>query len=281
MSLQWDRCNKIFENIKVNIPENVIFTYCRKSKIVDETKEVFQLLDKSIVSQLNNKCKMGKLLNDETITPKIYESSEELLKGDYNDNKIWFIKYVSGSCGRHILCKTTEQLKSIEISPQFVIQEGITNLDLYNGYKYTLRVFTLIHDKKFYLYQGIKKRVHNKKYDKNSLDNSIHVCGSNYLERIPIYLDSNNDLFKKLVDHSLLVKDKLENIISYSDKYNYHLIGNDYLVKKDGSVILIEMNPHPDLVNSDKINKKINIPLMEDTINVVVNNKVNNYFIIN
>ena len=167
-----------------------------------------------------------------------------------------------------------------EVSDKFIIQEGITDLDLYKGYKYTLRVFTLIHDKKLYLYQGIKKRVHNKKYDKNSLNYSIHVCGNQYLERIPIYLDSTNDLFKKLIDHSLLVKNKLKGIINHSDKYNYHLIGNDYLVKSDGSVILIEMNPHPDLVNSDKINKKINIPLIEDTMNVVINNKVHNYNLI-
>ena len=280
MSLQWDRCNKIFENIKINVPDNIIFTYCRKSKIIDENKIIYQLLDKSIVSQLNNKCKMGKLLNDETITPKIYESSKSVFKEDHENTKLWFIKYVNGSCGRHILCKTTEELKSIEVSDKFIIQEGITDLDLYKGYKYTLRVFTLIHDKKLYLYQGIKKRVHNKKYDKNSLNYSIHVCGSQYLERIPIYLDSTNDLFKKLVDHSLLVKNKLKGIINHSDKYNYHLIGNDYLVKSDGSVILIEMNPHPDLVNSDKINTAINIPLIEDTINVVINNKVNNYNLI-
>ena len=37
------------------------------------------------------------------------------------------------------------------------------------------------------------------------------------------------------------------------------------------------MNTQPDLVNSDEINKKINIPLMKDTINCVVNNQINNY----
>ena len=40
------------------------------------------------------------------------------------------------------------------------------------------------------------------------------------------------------------------------------------------------MNTLPDLNNSEEINKKINIPLMKDTINLVVNNEINNYELI-
>ena len=64
MNLQWDRCSTIFEKVQVHIPNNVIFTYCRKSTITDNKKQIFKLLNKSIVSQLNNKHEMGKLLND-------------------------------------------------------------------------------------------------------------------------------------------------------------------------------------------------------------------------
>jgi len=279
MNIKHDRCHKIFEKIDIELPDNIIFTYLWKSKIKDESKTIYLLLD-NFMDELNNKGKMGELLNDERITPKIYTSSGELLEGDYDDNKIWFIKYINGSCGRHIMCKTTDDLRSIEISSRFIIQEGVTDLDLYKGYKYTLRVFTLIHNKKFYLYGGLKKRVHGEKYDKNSLDYSIQVCGSNYSERLPIYLDKSEELYQKLKEHSLLVKDKLKDFINETDETSYLLIGNDYLVKEDKSVILIEMNPLPNLVNSDEINEKINIPLMKETINLVVNEQINNYDLI-
>ena len=151
------------------------------------------------------------------------------------------------------------------------------DVDLYKGYKYTLRTFLLFHDQKVYLYRGLKKRVHDEKYKKESLNYSANVCGSNYLERIPIYLDIEDDLYKKLKEHTLLMKDTLKHIINKSNKYIYLLIGCDYLVREDKSVILIEMNPHPNLNNSEEVNKKINIPLMEDTIHLVVNDKINNY----
>ena len=77
-----------------------------------------------------------------------------------------------------------------------------------------------------------------------------------------------------------MVKDKLKDFINETDETKYLLIGNDYLVKEDKSVILIEMNPLPNLVNSDEINQKINIPLMKETINLVVNEQINNYDLI-
>ena len=280
MSIKWDRCNKIFEKIDIKLNDNIIFTYLRKSILEDETKSIYLLLESSLTNKLNDKLTMGIILKDEKITPKIYTSSEELLKNDYDDNEIWFLKYRFGCCGRHIMCKTTEDLKSIEISPRFIIQEGITDLDLYKGYKYTLRVFTLLHNKKFYLYRGLKKRVHNEKYNKEELNYDAHVCGSKYSERIPLYLDKSEELYQKLKEHSLLVKDKLKDIINETNEYKYLLIGNDYLVKENKDVILIEMNPLPDLVNSDEINQKINIPLMKETINLIVNDEINNYELI-
>lgn len=288
MTLRWDRYNKIFKNIEIDndivLPNDCIFTYLKNlsSLSTDKIIKIYHLLGSSLTNKLNDKLTMGIILQEDNnmITPQIYTSSEELLKNNYDKDKIWFLKYRFGCCGRHILLKTTHDLRSIEISPRFIIQEGITNLDLYEGYKYTLRVFTLLHNKKFYLYRGLKKRVHNEKYDKKELNYASHVSGSNYSERIPLYLEKDEDLYQKLKEHSLLVKEKLKDFIDETDEFKYLLIGNDYLVKEDKRVILIEMNPLPDLVNNEEVNKKINIPLMKETINLVVNNQIDNYELI-
>ena len=286
-NLIWNRCNLIFKSLKdeITLDENCLFSYLNDNYINEYPiyDKVYHLLDSSLTNKLNDKLTMGIILQDNNnmITPQIYTSSEELLKNDYDKDKIWFLKYRWGCCGRHILLKTTQDLRSIEISPRFIIQEGMTNLDLYEGYKYTLRVFTLLHDKKFYLYRGLKKRIHNEKYNKEELNYAAQVCGSNYSERIPLYLEKDESLFKKLKEHSLLVKDKLKDFINETDEFKYLLIGNDYLVKEDQNVILIEMNPLPDLVNDAEVNKKINIPLMKETINLVVNSHMENYELIN
>ena len=277
-----DKCYKIFDKAvdDIELKDNEIFTYLSLNEI-NETpycKFIYKLMKNDIIHVLNDKKLMGELLNDERITPNIYLSSEKIIKENYDSKKLWFIKYRYGCSGKSILCKTTEDLKSIEISENFIIQEGITNLDLYQGYKYTLRIFILIHNQKLYLYSGIKKRIHNEKYCKNTLNYNIHVCGGEYLERIPLYLDINDDLYIKLKKHLILVKNKIHHIIEQSDEYIYSLIGIDYLVKTNQDLILIEMNPHPQILrNPEYVNEKINIPLMQDTINLIVNNKINNY----
>ena len=279
----YDKCVDVLNNISKNyvFKEDILFTYLRsKYEPIHIYKKIYRLIDKDITDELNNKLRMGLLLNDNEITPKIYTSSKDLVKDNYEKDKIWYVKYITGSCGKDITCKTTDQLRSFEIDPKFIIQEGIMDVDLYQGYKYTLRTFLLFHDQKIYLYRGLKKRVHNEKYDTKSLNYSANVCGSNYLERIPIYLDNKDNLYQKLKDHTSLMKDKLRNIIDKTDKYTYLLIGNDYLVKEDKNIILIEMNTSPNINNSKEVNEKINIPLMKDTINLVVNNEINNYELI-
>ena len=172
---------------EITLDENCLFSYLYDNNINDYPiyDKIYHLLESSLMNKFNDKLMTGIILKDENnmITPQIYTSSEELLKNDYDKDKIWFLKYRWGCCGRHILLKTTYDLRSIEIGPRFIIQEGMTNLDLYEGYKYTLRVFTLLHDKKFYLYRGLKKRIHNEKYNKEELNYAAQVCGSNYSER--------------------------------------------------------------------------------------------------
>ena len=149
-NLLWNRFNPIFKSLKdeISLDENCLFSYLNDNNINEYPiyDKVYHLLDSSLTNKLNDKLTMGIILQDENnmITPQIYTSSEELLKNNYDKDKIWFLKYRFGYCGKHILLKTTHDLRSIEIGPRFIIQEGITNLDLYEGYKYTLKVLHYI-----------------------------------------------------------------------------------------------------------------------------------------
>ena len=279
-NLKWDKSDKIFEGITdIDIDENKIFTYFLNKKIDDKDKIIYRSIIGKPIHKVNNKLKMSLLLDDETITPKIYTSSEDLLKNNYEKDKIWFIKYIAGSCGRHMMCKTTDQLRSLEISPKFIIQEGIMDVDLHEGCKYTLRTFILIHNKQMYLYNKIKKRIHNKPYDEKTLDYLAQISGSpkSASTRLTMNLDQKSNLNMKLKENLSKVKLKMNELMNASDKYNYSLIGCDHLLRKNKEVILIEMNTFPDLVNSEEMNRTLNIPLMKDTINLVVNNEINNY----
>tara|TARA_B100000686_G_C16255423_1_gene696577 strand:- start:234 stop:638 length:405 start_codon:yes stop_codon:yes gene_type:complete len=133
-----------------------------------------------------------------------------------------------------------------------------------------------------YLYRGLRKRIHNRPYDEKTLDYTVQVCGwpKKASTRLTMNLDKKSDLNMKLKENLRKVKLKMNELMNASDKYNYSLIGCDHLLRRNKEVILIEMNTFPDLVNYEEMNQTLNIPLMKDTINLVVNNEINNYELI-
>lgn len=280
-----DKCLKIFTEAvtDISLPSNTVFTYLSINELQKYPlcNNVFRLLSNDTIRILDDKKDMNSLINDDTITPRIYTSVQEIMKDYQEPDKLWFLKYRFGCSGKHILCKTTNDLHSIEISERFIIQEAILDLDLYQGYKYTLRIFILIHNKQLYVYSGAKKRVHNVKYDKLSSDYSVHVGGGDYSERIPFYYDKDDITYMKIKETLKRLQPKIQRIILETDRFNYSLVGLDYLVKSNGNVIMIEMNPHPQIMrNPENVNKIINIPLMKDTVNLVAHNKIHNYELI-
>jgi hypothetical protein len=274
-----NRCKEIFTEVKkkIKLPENTLFTYLRGINInyIPIYQDIYQLLNG--VKILNNKKTLGLLLNDTLISSRVYTNVSDVLKVSSNENKLWFIKYIHGSCGRNMICKRTSDLKILQISEKFIIQEGITDLDLHDGYKYTLRIFVLIHDKKLYLYRGIKKRIHGKKYDMNSTEYNIHISGGSYKERIPHYYEDKDEIFQNIKNNLIELKKHIQSFINKTDKYLYILLGIDYVVETDKNVILIEINTLPNLVNAKEMNEKINIPLIEDSIHLIIGNRLNHY----
>jgi hypothetical protein len=277
-----NRCKEIFTEVKkkIKLPENTLFTYLRDITInyIPIYQDIYQLLND--VNILNNKKTLGLLLNDTLISSRVYTNVSDILKTGSNENKLWFIKYIHGSCGMNMICKRTSDLRILQISDKFIIQEGITDLDLHDGYKYTLRIFVLIHDKKLYLYRGIKKRVHCKKYDVNSTEYNIHISGGSYKDRIPHYYEDKDRVFCNIKKNLLELKKHIESFINKTDKHLYILLGIDYVVTTDKNVILIEINTLPNLVNTVEMNAEINIPLIEDSIHLIIWGKLNNYCIL-
>jgi len=78
-------------------------------------------------------------------------------------------------------------LKNIILKPAYIIQEGVTDLELYEGRKYTLRASVLLHNKKLYLYKNLVRFIHYDLYNPSSIDTKVHV---NHLSRLPLLSDT-------------------------------------------------------------------------------------------
>ncbi len=180
--------------------------------------------------------------------PKTYVNLKNIKESDFQENKLYFIKKSgsSGGIGVNVVKtykQTCEYIKD-DIN-SYILQEEIRNPHLINGYKYTLRVYILITEKKeIYIHRSILGIIHTEKYS-NVLNKDIHIS-----HKDPTYFnlydkDEYDILFNKIQDISFLsIKDFIKN----EDISNrYIILGTDFLVDMNMNVYLLEFNTYPNM----------------------------------
>lgn len=237
--------NKINYFLKVFI--NNICVACKfiyyKKKLNSNT---YYPISDEIIFNISNKISLGLLLKDTDIHPNIYTSCESLLLNE-TENKIWFIKNAYKDNNEDIICLKTDQIKNLKLKRGYLIQEGVTNLDLYNNKKYTSRIIVLLHNKKMYFYKKYYSLIHKSEYNSKSLDSTVHTCFYNkeYICHYSKIIEVANQEMIDAIHESLKVfKKYIQNIIEQTDKFKYRIIECDYLYTITKKAILIEVNSY-------------------------------------
>lgn len=225
----------------------------------------FKPLETRIIDRLSNKRKLGMLLNNTGISPNIYLSTNAVPK---DVDKLWFVKDSVNDYTQDIQCVRTAELHGFELNPKYIIQEGVTDLDLFDDRKYTLRVFGLLHDKKLYMFRHFVRFMHYDRYNANSTDVKVHVnhlikYGSEH--RLPIV--SDEPLIECISENMRGLCSKIGHVLQETTTHTYQLIGLDYVITRDKKAILIEINANPVINNSAQF--KNNPEYLNDGYNVL------------
>lgn len=228
------------------------------------------------ISIISNKLSLGLLLKETDIHPNIYTSCESLLKYEKQD-KLWFIKNAQRDCNNDTICLRTNDIKKIKLNPGYIIQEGITDLDLYNNKKYTIRVIILLHNKKMYFYKKYWSYLHIKDYNSYSPDIDIHTDSSRGKSggSLEIIYVNNEDMSNAIYENLKIFKKYIKKIINKTNKYQYKIIEGDFLYTTYKKAILIEINSifsiNTFCINRSKsIDNSISIECFENIIKCIV-----------
>ena len=283
--LNIQKVNKYIQEFKANI-----FIYSYKKQITP----FYRPLSSSIVQVITNKKNLGILLNNTIISARIYLSVNELLEKEDKQEKLWFVKDSVNDYTQDIECYKTPDIKKINLKVNYIIQEGVTNLDLFENKKYTLRVYFLIHNKKLFLYSDMIRFIHHANYDANSCDVRVHV---NHIldkigkveKRMPL-INDKNIIAMITANLKLFYPFIKDNVINKSDQYLYHLFGADYIITTDNKAVLIEINQWPSIMNYVKFDEEpyytnksfecltdVNIPMIKNTYKCILGLDYENY----
>jgi len=277
-----NRAAKVFEKAFVplggvpyqNGVQNIdVLYYCTFGGKVKPAANIgFDLVDRKLTVPLDHKAKFAKALQQSGLEVlKTYFSPSELP----NDKQaLWFVKNPLAAGGKGIYCVRTEDVASV-FKEGFIIQEAVTDVDLLNTRKYTLRVYVLYYQGSIYCFNDGLVVIHAKEYAEDDLDAETQYLHLGYDK------EAGEVKLEKFSDHphygSLLGKIEqqvadifqiyLESLSQSADKA-YCIFGVDVLVRRSLEPVIIEINDRPNFVHNNDINQNVNVPMLQAMLGV-------------
>ena len=230
-----------------------------------------QKVPPEIVKKLGNKYEFHKLMEKYNLldhVPKTYRNISDLTDDKFDDNKLYFLKGPTGSCGKNVFpVKSRKDIddtlvnKKREIfylcnkkAKKFLVQEEVPNMYLQdNKFKFTVRNYVLLCDSGNYFYNDGSLIIHSMEYDKDNLNKDIHVNHSEskyekfsdqtyYDQTLSEMISICSKLFTPYCE-DLLEDETIKNFIPIKNRYI--ILGLDFIIDKDYKPYFIEINSSP------------------------------------
>lgn len=250
-----------------------------------ENIRVIKVIDRSIANRLSNKGSLADLLgvtNLQYLAPATYHSTQAALGHDKGHVDVWFFKPVFGTAGKSMYCVSNEELSDQNLPKHYVIQEGLSGLELRDRKKFTSRIYILIWNKTAYLYKNGFILTHGVPFDEKSTDYRVQIDHQGYSDpQSAVKIEPLNTYEKYTVFFHLIQKlahdmlPVLRCCLDGSDRNTYIILGIDIIFLNNQSIKLIEINTSPNFVHSDEVNKKVNIPLFKAAIRILFDEQGN------
>ncbi|WP_411360744.1 hypothetical protein [Pseudidiomarina sp. YC-516-91] len=233
--------------------------------------DVFRLVSNDVLQRVDSKkflAREAKRLGLEGhLVPYTFESVAEAQTLSRDANSIWFMKPVYATGGRGIECIRHRELNRLQLPNHHILQTQITDLELFDGRKYTARAYVFIFNKHVYCFDDGFVMIHGAPFDAASTDFSAQVDHADYykpdgcvkmatLADLPDYPEKLASIVSALAQ----LNPVLEPLITASSPYRYALIGIDLLFQQHNKVQIVELNTKANFVHTDSINERLNVP---------------------
>ena len=170
-------------------------------------------------------------------------------------------------------CIFGRDLPALSLPKNHILQEGVKNLELIDGKKFTSRVYALLWNKACWLYHDGFVLVHGTQYTEDSTDYSIHIDHRGYhLPDSPVIMESlrshpaTSHQWQRIRGVIEELTPALQDCINQSSRTSYTILGIDFLTQKGGDIKILEINTMPNFIHSKKINETVNIGLFHATM---------------
>ncbi len=249
------------------------------SDLTPETR-LIQLVDRVHGNRLADKGSLARLLKAhdcEHLAPATYHSIADALKHAGPPLSVWFLKQVFGTAGKGMLCVANADLAAQILPPHTIVQAEISEPALIDGCKFTSRVYVLLWRGDIWLFADGFTLKHGVPYQPGSVDYTVQIDHRGYersgaavrMDRLVAY-PAYQTVFPRMRALLTDLRAVLGVCALHTDTDRYLMLGIDLLVRRDGSVQLIEINTAPNFVHSAVINEAVNIPFFTSALRLML-----------
>ncbi len=232
----------------------------------------YDLVDRKLTIPLDDKAKFAKALQGAGLEVlKTYFSPSELPE---NPDALWYVKNPLAAGGKDIFCVQTADVESV-FKEGFIIQEAVTDVDLLNLRKYTIRVYVLYFAGCLYCFNDGLLVIHGKEYQKDDLGAEaqfLHLGYDKTEGAVKLEKFSDHPHYQALlgkIEHKVAEVFQIYlSSLSQSSESAYCIFGVDILVRESLEPVIIEINDRPNFVHNQDINQNVNVPMLQAMLGV-------------
>ncbi len=241
---------------------------------------LIKLMDREVFNPLANKWAFFQAVVQagmHDLVPWSGINAADALAHDSSASSLWFVKPALLSGGRGIRCIHGADLHDLVLEKNVVLQRAVDDLLLWDGKKFTARIYVLIWNESLFLYSDGFILVHGEKFDPGSTDYAVHVDHRGYSDPaspvMMIPLSSCESLKSYRSECPALVRalrPVLDRCVGASSMDRYALLGVDLLFQRSGAIQIVEVNTMPNFIHSPQIIREVNVPFFADILARVV-----------
>lgn len=257
--------------------EDILFSYSagRTPPLeLPQDHRLLRVISSTVHNRFADKGRLPKIAEDAGVAhvfPKTVFSVDEALSEPCD---LWYSKDRYGTFGRGMRVLRSQDLQGHELEKNHVLQAAVKDVLLFVGRKYVCRVYLLIWNGAVYFSPIGLIKVHGMAYEPNSTDPKVQISSEDHdMQRFSFQeMQGFSPTIDAIRRASKTLLPALKDLIEASSRSEYILLGLDYLPTEDGGRF-IEINAFPNMVHDHKINTLVVMPVLAESIRIMIGEK--------
>ena len=229
--------------------------------------------------RMDDKILFAKYMKDSPYIPLHYNSKDDIIQEHEKD--LFFVKHRGSTGGKGVTCVPYSKLNN---TTDCVIQKSINNPHLFENRRYKSRVYVSIFNKKVFLYKhawaslALVDFSNDVDSDNAKLLNDMHIiyqCANRRFFELN-EVDNFDKIFDSIKKSCCSFIKSFKNEINSIDGNEFCILGFDYIFDDDFNAQIIEINHRSNYSHPKNVLDTVDIPALQDTIKLLINNSCDN-----